>query len=338
MAQHKIAVLTTGGGDTSSIETELSGLDYEMAVHVFDSEGETMEAVKGADVIINLGPSMPRKVIEGIDRAQAIVSSGHGFDRLDHEAATERNIMVVNTAGLMSEEVSDHTIMLVLACARKLTILHELTKEGNWGPDVRKHFLPMSALDSQTLGLIGFGNIARAAARKAKAFGMEVVAYDPYVEPWTAREHRIRMIGSLEELARGSDFVSLLVPLNDETRKMVGPAFFKAMKPTAYFINTCRGPVVDEQALIKALGEGEIAGAGLDVFEQEPTPADNPLLKMDNVIVTPHSAYASDRAVAGGPVQVGQETARILKGMWPLSLVNPEVRAKIGVRKPALNR
>ena len=338
MAQHKIAVLSTGSRDTILIEQELSGLDYEMAVHVCASEGETMEAVKGADVIINLGPSMPRKVIEEIDRAQAIVSSGHGFDRLDHEAATERNIMVVNTAGLMSEEVSDHTIMLVLACARKLTILHKLTREGKWGPDVKNHVLPMSALDGQTLGLVGFGNIARAAARKAKAFGMEVIASDPYVEPWTAREHGIKMIDSLEELARGSDFVSLLVPLNGETRKMVGAAFFKAMKPMAYFINTCRGPVVDEQALIKALEEGEIAGAGLDVFDQEPTPADNPLLKMDNVIVTPHTAYASDRAVAGGPVQVGQETARILKGMWPLSLVNAEVRAKIEVRKPALNR
>ena len=130
---------------------------------------------------------------------------------------------------------------------------------------------------------------------------MDVIAYDPYLPPWIAREYRVRLVGSLEELARDSDFVSVHTPLNRQTEKLLGESFFKAMKQTAYFVNTCRGPVVDEAALIKALDGGEIAGAGLDVFEEEPTSPDNPLLKMDNVIATPHSAGSSNMS----PHQVG---------------------------------
>ena len=197
--------------------------------------------------------------------------------------------------------------------------------------------MPMAPIDGQTLGVVALGNIARATVRKAQALGMNVIAYDPYVGPWIAREYRVELVGSLDELARRSDFVSMHTPLNDETRQLLGEAFFKAMKPTAYFINTCRGPTVDEQALIKALQDGEIAGAGLDVFEQEPTPADNPLLKMDNVIVTPHSAGSSNNSRVRSPMRVGQETARILTERWPMSLVNPEVRANLAMRSAGQN-
>ena len=338
MAQHKIAYIATSEPDTAIVEQRLEGVDYEMSVHVCGSPGEAIEAVKGADVIIAAGVPMPREVIAEIDTAKAIVSIGHGFNQIDHNAATDHGIMVVNTAGFVTEQVANHTMMMMLACAKKLTILHSLVRAGKWSTGARAELTALPTIDGQVLGIVGFGNIARATARRAVVFGLDVVAYDPFVAPWTAKEYRIELAMSLEDLAARSDFVSVLVPLNDSTRKLIGTPFFKAMKPTAYLINTCRGPTVDEGALIEELRSGEIAGAGLDVFEEEPTPADNPLLKMDNVIVTPHTAYASDRAVAGGPVQVGQETARILKGMWPLSLVNPEVRAKIEVRKPALNR
>jgi phosphoglycerate dehydrogenase-like enzyme len=143
------------------------------------------------------------------------------------------------------------------------------------------------------------------------------------------------MVDSLQELAERSDYVAMLIPLNDETRKLVGAPFFKAMKPDAYFINCCRGPVVDEAALIAALEAGEILGAGIDVFEVEPTPADNPLLKMDNVIVSPHSAGLSNNSVPDGLAQVGEETARLLSGTWPMSVVNPAVRAKLPTRPAA---
>ena len=280
---------------------------------------------------------MPREVIEEIDAAQAIVSFGHGFNHIDHNAATEQGVMVVNSAGFCTEEVSNHTLMLLLACAKKLTHLDGLVKAGKWDARTRLEITPMAPVDGRTLGLVAFGNIARATARKAKVFGLEVIAYDPYVQPWIAKEYRVELVPSLDELARRSDFVSMHTPLNDETRKLVSTAFFKAMKPTAYFINTCRGPTVDEAALIKALEDGEIAGAGIDVFEVEPTPGDNPLLRFDNVTVTPHSAGTSDNSRVAVQAQVGQEAARLLKGQWPMSVVNGDVRARLPVRPAALN-
>lgn len=337
MSTPRIAMISRTTPGTAVIEQQLQGQKYELDTHVCLSAGEAIEAIKGADIIINQGVPMPREVIQQIDKAQAIVSFGHGFNHIDHHAATDQGVMVVNCAGFCTEEVSNHAIMLILACAKKLTHLNNLVKTGKWGAETRQAILPMVPIDGQTLGLVAFGNIARATARKAKVFGLEVIAYDPYVPPWIAKEYRVELVPTLEELARRSDFVSMHTPLNNETRKLVGAAFFKAMKPTAYFINTCRGPTVDEAALIKALEDGEIAGAGLDVFEVEPTPADNPLLHMDNVMVTPHSAGSSDRSRLASQVQIGQETARLLKGTRPMSVVNPDVLAKLPSRPAALN-
>ena len=301
------------------------------------SSGEVIEAMKGADVVISWGTAMPREVIESIDTAQAIVNSGHGFDKIDHEAAAERGIMVVNTAGFVSEEVANHAIMLLLACAKKLVVLDQQTRRGDWMGTGLTDLLPMPRLYDQVLGLVGLGTIGRATAMRAHAFGLEVIAYDRYVQPWLAREVRVKLVGSLEELASRSDFVSMHTPLNDETRHLAGEAFFKAMKPSAFFINTSRGGTVDERALIDALRNGEIAGAGLDVFEEEPAGADNPLFAMDNVIVTPHTAGLSSESLGNAAKQIGQETARILRGSLPMSLVNPEVLARIPERPPATN-
>jgi D-3-phosphoglycerate dehydrogenase len=337
MAQHKIAYITAGDTDVTLVERGLAGLDYEMNVQVCNSHGETIEAVKGVDVIIDKGVSMPREVVEGIDTAVAIVSMGHGFDRIDHNAATDQGVMVVNTAGFVTEEVANHTIMLLLACAKKLTIVHELVRAGKWDVETHARFGSLPPIDGQVLGLVGLGNIGRATALRARVFGMEVLAYDPYVAPWDAKEYRVEVVQTLNELASRSDFVSMHTPLNDETSKLAGEAFFRAMKPTAYFINTTRGGTVDERALVRALQNSEIAGAGIDVFEQEPTPHDNPLLALDNVIVSPHSAGLSDLSTNKGKLILGQEAARILRGTWPMSLVNPEVRAKIPMRPADVN-
>lgn len=337
MPRSRIVMIAQTEPNTEIIEQQLQGQDYDLTTYVCSSPGEAIEAIKGADVIIDQGVPMPREVIQEIDTAQAIVSFGHGFNHINHNAATERGVMVVNSAGFCTEEVSNHTLMLLLACAKKLTHLDQLVKAGQWDTRTRLEITPMAPIDGQTLGLVAFGNIARATARKAKVFGMEIITYDPYVQPWIAKEYRVELVPSLGELARRSDFVSMHTPLNDETRKLVSTAFFKAMKPTAYFINTCRGPTVDEAALIMALEAGEIAGAGLDVFEEEPTPGDNPLLRFDNVTVTPHSAGTSDNSRVAVQMQVGQETARLLSGQWPMSVVNGDVRAQLPVRPVALN-
>ena len=337
MAKHKIAFTTSGMADTSVIERELGGLDYEMSVHVCTSPGETMEAVKGADVIIAYGTEFPHEVVESIDTALAIVSSGHGFDKIDDAAATEKGVMVTNTAGFCTEEVANHAMMLLLACAKKLVVLDRRTREGKWTGGSLGDLLPMPPLDGQVLGIVGLGNIGRSMARRAQAFGLEVIGYDRYVKPWLAKEVRVEMVAGLNELASRSDFVSMHTPLNDETRHLVGAAFFKAMKPAAYLINTSRGGTADEQALIEALKAGEIAGAGIDVFEEEPASAGNPLFEMDNVIVTPHTAGLSTGAGERSQTRLGQETARILRGTLPMSLVNPEVWANISARLPATN-
>ena len=336
MATHKIAYLARSEPNTELVEAQLQGVDYEMDIHICASEGEAIEAVKGADAIISGGVPMPRAVIEGIDTAKVILSFGHGFDRIDDGAATDQHVMVVNCAGFCTEEVSNHAIMGVLACAKKLTILNDMVKSGQWGSESRARLSPMGPIDGQTLGLVAFGNIARATARKAKVFGLEVLTYDPYIQPWIAKEYKVETVPTLEELANRSDFISMHTPLNNETSKLLGESFFKAMKRTAYFINTCRGPTVDEAALIRALQQGEIAGAAIDVFEVEPTPSDNPLLKMDNVIVTPHSAGTSSESGPAAQVQIGQEAARVLNGMWPMSLVNPQVRGSISTREAAM--
>ncbi len=334
----KISVISgSGEADTELIEEQIQGLDYELEKFECASDGETIEAMAGADIVINAGVPISREVIEETEGVQAIMVGSHGFNHIDHEAATEQGIMVVNSAGFCTEEVSNHAILLLLACAKKLAQLNDLVKAGRWGAETRAAIMPMVPIYDQTLGLVAFGNIARATARKAQAFGMEVIAYDPYCPPWIAREYRVKLVGSLEELAAESDFVSVHTPLNNETQGLLSESFFKAMKPTAYIVNTCRGPVIDETALIAALQSGEIAGAGLDVFEEEPTPADNPLLKMDNVVVSPHSAGTSNMSRIMSGVQVGQETSRLLNGTFPMSVVNPEVRHAIEGRPAATN-
>ena len=346
MSKKNISYICVAEPNLGPIENELKGLEYNLSVHICNSEGETIEAIKGADLIINEGVPMPASVINEIDRAISIVTFGHGFDKIDHAAATSNNVMLTNTAGFCSEEVSNHAIMLLLACAKHLNFLNTLIKSGQWdkapSEGMRKYLsekkLYMPPIYNQTLGLIGFGNIARATARKAKAFGLKIIAYDPYVNPWIAREYDVELYSNLESIASKSDYVSIHLPLNNETKKIINQDFFKNMKNTAFIINTCRGGTIDEKSLIDALKKGYIAGAGLDVFEQEPIQDNNPLIEMPNVIMTPHTAGTSTGSDEILYQYVGQETYRILNGQWPMSLVNPDVQSRISNRNPAMSK
>jgi D-3-phosphoglycerate dehydrogenase len=265
-------------------------------------------------------------------RCKGLVSFGHGFDHLDLDAATRNGVILANTASFGTEEVSNHTIMHFLVCARKFVLHDKLVRSGTW---TRKNLGPMGHIAGQVFGVVGLGDIGRAVARKAKAFGVRVIAYDPYVASWDALEYGVEMIESLEELCRRSDYISVHVYLNPETRYLISRAQFAVMKPTAYLINCARGGVVDEAALIEALQGQRIAGAGLDVFETEPVDPANPLLKMDNVSVTNHYASYSEVAWERAQTQLGEEAVRIAGGTWPLSLINPEVRHVVPPRAPA---
>ena len=184
-------------------------------------------------------------------------------------------------------------------------------------------------LMGQTLGFIAFGHVARAVAMRARPFGVNMVAYDPFIEELVMSPYGVQPVG-LGELLQRSDIISMHAPATPEANRMLTQEHFRQMKPTALFINTGRGPTVDESALIKALQEGWIAGAGLDVLEQEPVAADNPLLKMDNVILTAHVASASARFDPARRRRVGRELALVLGGKWPRSCVNPSVLDKVG--------
>jgi D-3-phosphoglycerate dehydrogenase len=265
-------------------------------------------------------------------RCKGLVSFGHGFDGMDVDAATENGVILSNTASFGTEEVSNQTMMHFLVCARKFVLHNRLVKSGTW---TREHLPPMGHIAGQTFGIVGLGDIGRAVARKARAFGLHVIGYDPYMASWDVKEYGVEPVANLLDIARRSDYVSLHTYLNAETRHMIGAEFFSHMKPTAYLINCSRGPVVDEKDLIKALQEKRIAGAGLDVFEKEPVDPDNSLLKMDNVGVTNHYASYSEVAWERANTQLGEEAVRIATGHWPMSHINPDVRSVIPPRKAA---
>lgn len=295
-------------------------------------EEELIQATRDADAIIAGHVPLNRRVIENMEKCVIIVRRGVGYEQIDIPAATEHNILVAYIPDSCIEEVANHTIMFLLACARKLTIQHNGLRSGKWfSPE---DIAPLPTIYNQTIGLVGYGTMARAVARKAKAFHMHVVAYDPFVNMMVAWEDGVYLYRSnLDRLLKESDYVSLHTPLSEATYHLLGERELKLMKPTAYLINTARGPVVDEEALIKALQEGWIAGAGLDVFEKEPIDINNPLLRMDNVIVTSHLGGETDESVFMLRDRTGAEVARVLKGLWPLNPLNPVVNPRVELKR-----
>ena len=310
---------------------ELAKLNVELVDADCATEDEIIETAKDADAILVVAAQITRRVMEALTKCKVIVRYGIGYDTVDVAAATDNGILVVNIPDFCFEEVSNHAITLLLVCAKKLVFLNDGVKQGRW-IECKRAQAPMGSIYEQTLGLIGCGNIGRMTARKAQCFDLRVLGYDPYVDKSVAKEHGITLV-SLPELLKESDYISMHTLLNKETWHLIGEKEFRQMKPGAYFINTSRGSVVDEAALIKALQEKWIAGAGLDVFEKEPVDPDNPLLKMDNVVVVPHSASYSDAAFKRLRASVGQEAARVLSGRWPKNVVNKTVKPKVNLVK-----
>ncbi|MGE5617696.1 MAG: C-terminal binding protein [Sphingomonadaceae bacterium] len=290
------------------------------------TEERLIAMARDADAVLVISARVTGRVIESLPRLRAIGRYGIGVDNVDVEAATRRGIAVVNVPGFCVREVADHVMMLVLAFARKLTFLHGLMRQGVWG---RGKASPMPALYSQTLGLLAFGEISREVALRASPFGLTLLAHDPFVTQDTADRYGVTLV-SLEELLARSDYLSVHAPLNAKTRHMLSEAEFRRMKPSAVVLNTARGPVVDEEALVKALREGWIAGAGLDVYEEEPLDPTSPLLTMENVLLTPHTAGLSDESQRDSRRRVSRAVAEILAGRWPegRELYNPVVKER----------
>ena len=298
------------------------GLDVEIVSVTCRDKAEVLEAVRDADVVMIGGFRVDAEVIAAMDRARAICGFAHGFDAIDLEAATRAGILVTNAARMCHLEVATHAAALILALNRKIVQYDRAMRSGVWDRPAGR---PIPPLEGQAAGLIGLGAIGQALARRLQPFGLHVLAHDPYVEAMVAREVGVRLVGDLPSLLRESDYVSIQVPFGRQTRHLMGEREFRAMKPTAYFVNCCRGGVVDEQALTHALQEGWIAGAGLDVFEKEPTDPANPLLRMDQVVATPHAAGESTESAAYATRVASQQAAAVLRGEWPDRVVNPAV-------------
>jgi D-3-phosphoglycerate dehydrogenase len=297
-----------------------------------ESQTEFAQAVGDVDAIItSWGFSIDQQVIDGLKQCVVIGVGSVGVDMVDVEAATAAGIVVTNVPDVFIEEVADHAMMLVLDVARMTPLMARMAREGEWY-QARPILSRRPRLLGQTLGLFAFGHVARATARRAKAFGLRVIAYDPYVSELEISAAEVEPVG-FHELLERSDFLSVHAPLNAETEHAIDAAALGRMKPTAAVINTARGPIIDEAALIQALRDGVIAGAGLDVTEQEPASPENPLLHMDNVLVTPHIASASSRMRPETRRRVGREVSLVLRGRWPMSCVNPTVLPRVQLER-----
>ena len=283
---------------------------------------EFLAEAADCDALLNTyaGP-ITADVMGRMPRCRIIARYGIGVDTIDLEAATAAGIIVTNNPTYCIEEVAEHTMALLLACARKVAFYDRLVRSGRWEVPPGK---PMFRLAGSTLGLIGFGNIARQIAVRAAAFGMNILYTDPFVTASDAPGQSV----SLERLLRESDFVSLHPPLTRDTRKMVGDDALKQMKRTAWLINCARGPIVDTDALVRALDAGTIAGAALDTTDPEPLPNPHPLRERDNVIINPHVAWYSETAMVGLQAGAPGEVRRVLNGEWPVNVVNRAVKGR----------
>lgn len=297
-----------------------------------DSPEEFAAGVKAMDAIItSWGLRIDRQVIDALENCVVIGVGSVGVDMVDIDAATAAGIVVTNVPDVFIEEVADHAMGLLLDLARRTPTMVRMAREGEWY-QARPILSKVPRLFGQTLGLYAFGNVARCTARRAKAFGMHVIACDPYVSELEITGAGVEPVSFPELLAR-SDYLSIHSPHNEETEHAFSADAFAQMKETAVVINTARGPIIDEAALIDALKSGAIAGAGLDVLEQEPPDLNNPLLSMENVVLTPHVASATTRMRPETRRRVGREVALVLRGRWPMSCVNPTVLPRVALER-----
>ena len=280
-----------------------------------------IQTAADADGVLTCYAELTPGVIDSFRNCRVISRYGIGVNNIHVPTATKKKIAVAYVPDYCIEEVSDHALALILACTRKVCQLDRTVKGGTW--DFKGH-RPIYRLRGQTLGLVGFGNIPRRLAEKVRAFEFTVLAFDPYVSQETAAAHHVKLVG-LAELLKESDIVSIHAPLTKETEGMLGYEQFSLMKKTAFLINTARGKLINEPDLARALGQGLLAGAGLDLLAKEAYDPANPLLKLDNVVITPHVAFYSEQSMQELQYKAVHAVTSVLTGRAPATCLNPEV-------------
>lgn len=294
---------------------------------VAQSEPEvSSESAARYDAMAVMLGKVTRQTLSGPDRRLKLISRfGVGYDTVDVPACTDNGVLLCIAPDGVRRPVATSVITYVLMLAQRVMIKDRLTREGRWHERLN-HF--GTGLSGRVLGSIGVGNIGSEVFRLAAPFGMKHIACDPYVTQESVRPLGVTLV-DMDTLFREADFVTVNCPLTAETRKLVGARQFALMKPTAFFINTARGPIVDEKALHQVLANRRIAGAGIDVFEVEPTPPDNPLLKLDNIVVTPHHICLTDECINTIAASVFHACRELAHGRVPRNVVNQQVLGKV---------
>jgi glyoxylate reductase len=287
---------------------------------------EIIRKARNVDALVTLlSDKIDAEVFDAAPKLKIVAQMAVGFDNIDVAEATKRGIYVTNTPGVLTETTADFAWALLMAIARRVVEADRYVRSGQWKVSWHPSMLLGRDVYGATLGIVGAGRIGTAVARRAKGFNMKILYYDVVPMPPEIEKELGAKRVDLDTLLRESDFVSIHVPLMKETYHLINEEKLRLMKKTAYLINNSRGPVIDEKALYKALKEGWIAGAALDVFEQEPTPVDNPLLKLDNVVVAPHISSASYETRSRMAEMVAENLVAFFEGKTPPNLVNPEV-------------
>ncbi len=298
---------------------DMPGVEYAM-IPEFKKE-ITPDQIAGFDMVVSFRPLWTRQSLAGNDQLISIHRGGVGYERLDVPAVTDAGIMLTITPDSVRRPMGVVFMTFILALNMRLLTKDKMVREGRWVE--QSHYQGWGLL-GRTLGAVGVGNIGHEMFKLAMPLEMKHIAYDPYTKPEAVADVGVQLV-DLETVLKESDTLCIICPLNEETRHMIGEKELKMMKKSAFLINAARGPIVDEVALIRALNEGWIRGAGLDVFEQEPVQNDNPLLKMDNVVLTPHALAQTDQTFSYMWEIITGQMAAIVRGEVPYAVVNKEV-------------
>jgi len=311
--------------DFSYFESRAHEIDGEFISTQGMSEDELFSILPRADALVVIGRPITRAMIEAAKKCRLIMTLSVGYDVVDLAAATERGIVVSNSPVYCSEEVADHAITLALTVGRKIRSLDRHVRGGGWD---YKQARPMHSLRNQTFGVLGLGRIGRHSARKAKALGMRVTAYDPYLDDDIFSLLGVERFYDLQPMLTAVDYLTIHAPLTDETYHLIDADAFSMMKPESVIINTARGAIIDREALEQALSSGSIGGAGIDVLETEPPSGEEPLLTMENAVITPHIAWYSEESHVENMVLGMDELVRVLQGKRPRYIVNPQIYSR----------
>ncbi len=321
MSKFTVVVSDSPFPDDQPFIDELNKIDCEIIFADLNDKEGFYDLCARADGMIVTYADINSEVIGKLKKCKVLARVGVAVNNIDVKEATKNNIYVTNVVTAQVDDVSNHAVTLLLTSVKKIPLLNNHVKNGNWSLKIAQ---PIYKVSGSVLGLAGFGHIAKAVAAKVKAFGIDVIAYDPYVKQEVFDKHKVKKV-EFEELVKESDFISMHLPLNEDTKDMFGFEEFEKMKPQMYIINTARGGIINEEALIDALDNKKIAGAGLDVLATEFPGKTHPLYKYSNVIITPHSAYYSEECVEDLQTMAANELVRVLSGKKPFSLVNKEL-------------